>query len=75
MLVTNTRLEIYTTTDYVSFTKKQTINYSELYPTDRNSGYDLAGNKIPLDYDNILNVIDNMEIKKYMNVNQDIILT
>ena len=75
VLVTNTRLEIYTTTDYVSFTKKQTINYSDLYPTDRNNSQDLLGNKIPLDYGNILNVIDNMIIKNYMNVNQDIILT
>jgi hypothetical protein len=75
VLVTNTRLEIYTTTDYVSFAKKQTINYSDLYPTDRNNNQDLLGNKIPLDYGNILNVIDNMMIKNYMNINQDIILT
>ncbi len=75
VVVTDTRLEIYTTTDFVSFDKKQTLNYSNLYPTERNSEYDLAGNKIPLDYDNILNVIDNMEIKNYMDVNQDIILT
>lgn len=72
--ITDGRLEILKTTDFNSFNTKQTINFFDLSPTEKNTKYKLYGHG-EFDWNDELFVIDNFTLNDYLNIKQGLLLS